>query len=1145
MTDFCHLHVHSEFSLLDGLTRPSEIIEVAEENGQSHIAITDHGTLAGYYKFQEAAAKSSVTPVLGIEAYFVPELKSDDGDKKRERFHLILLAENDEGLRNLMHMNRVAWTDGYYYKPRIDFEMLEAYGSGLIALSGCMGGAVSQSIIHDDPDQADKLLDRFLNVFDNSNFFLELQPWLEPDQQKVNNKLIQYADSRNIPLVGTIDCHYPRKDDRDIEEMLLAIGTASGFSDSDVQYAKEHVDDANSKDDIFEKLNILWPNRHLSFEHLPLYVMPTNEVEERFREGVKDFRPEILENTKVIAERCTASMKKHGALLPSFTKSVGVKVSSNEYLREIANLRLQEMGLTSEKYRDTLDMELEIITDKNFSDYFLILWDICSWAKKQGIAMGPGRGSSGGSLLAYCLGITKVDPVRNNLLFWRFLNPERNDYPDIDMDFEDRRRDEVKDYCRQRWGADNVASIATYGTFQEKSAFKAVTKVLGASYKDTNNISARIKTVDQIAKLDDAVAKRFMLTYSDSIPISQRIQGTVQQAGAHAAGVVIAPYDLCDILPIEARKDEATGKVVLVTAFDKKEIEDLGLIKLDALSLNTLSVISDALRKIKEVHGIDVEDESLDVYNYDVDVIKYIGDGNTVGIFQSEGAAYTEILKELGAGSFYDLVVANGLIRPGAYKTQGKKFVDRKHGKAKVEFASPVLEPILSETYGTWIFEEQLMESLVHLCGFSWGKADRFRKIISKKLDASEFLPYKEDFMAGATQHISENVAQGLWDDILVACEYMFNKSHSFAYSMLTYQTAWLKYHYPTEFIWALLTNESNNSNITTYLFEAKKLGVEILTPDINLSEESFSLDGKSIRFGLGNVMKCGPTAVKEIINNRPYVEYDQFLASVQASKVKANTVENLDKVGAFDSIGHISQFDHKSYYAEVLNYPLFLEGNSEFDDILTSCIDVAENEDSEDLFIIRGVVKDTKRTDRYYRITLEDRSGSLSVFASQDVQLNKRDSIIAMVGDSGLHHIEQYSDAQSTPPKFVRFMNALKGNRINDQYAFLFDSDTGYELSKDKTVAYLLSVTPFKTKKGSMMANAYFWNPTEGFFKTVVFPRDYAFNKKTFDDTFGWYVVKASPAKGGGHALNDIIAPEKYCKLKKIPHTPNPLFSS
>jgi len=1141
MADFVHLHTHSEYSLLDGLSRPEQLIEVAEENEQKAISITDHGSLAGYYRFQEAASKTDVKPVFGLESYFVPDIKND-GDSKAERFHLILLAENDEGMQNLFKINRAAWTDGFYHKPRTDFALLRAHSDGIIALSGCMGGSISQAIINDDLEHADELLDEFLKIY-GKDFYLELQPWTEPDQQKVNKKLIEYSEYRGVPMVGTIDCHYPRKSDRGVEEALLAIGISNSFSPKMMDYAKDHLEEAKTEKDVIDRLNVLWPERRLTFQHLPLYVMPTNEVETYFTENVST-DPQLLENSMEIAERCSATLKKGIALLPSYPKSVGVSMSAEEYLSDIAYFRLSEMGLDNEKYREVLQMELDIIIDKKFADYFLILWDICKWAKNNGIAMGPGRGSSGGSLLAYCLGITKVDPVKYNLLFWRFLNPERNDYPDIDIDFEDRRRDEIKQYVRDRWGTENVASISTYGYFKEKSAFKSAARIFGVPYKDANAISSKMKDMDSIFKMTDKVAKDFIQNYSDALVVADGIKGTIQQAGAHAAGVVISPRPLHEILPIESRNDPESNSRIEVTAFDKNEIEQMGLVKFDALGLNTVSVIKDTLEMIKKNHGLDVESQSLDDENIDPMVMQQLSAGNTVGVFQSEGIAYTNVLKDLKAETFNDLIVANGLIRPGSWETQGAKYKARKQG-AKVTYVSPILEPILGDTYGTWVFEEQLMRTLVELAGFSWGKADRFRKIISKKLDASEFDPYKDSFMEGATKNLSQKDADDLWADILKACDYMFNKSHSVAYSLLTYQTAWLKFHYPTEYIWALLTNESNTSNITTYLFEAQKLGVDILPPDVNLSEQTFTLSGNTIRFGLGNVMGCGPNAVQEIIDKRPFQSYEQFVNTCSKTRVKSNVVENLEKIGAFESVGHETDYDTKSYYGPVLNYPVFLNGPSVFDDILSTCQDVLDAGDSSELFVVRGVVKETKRTDRYYRVDIEDDTGFVSVFADQNMNFSKRDSILALVGDSALHYAIEYDKAEVSRPKFVRFMDAFKAGRINDQYRFLFDADTGYDLESDKTIAYLLSVTVFKTKKGQDMANAYFWNPVEGFFKTVIFPGTYNFTKDTLSNQFQWVILQVNEAKGGGTALNKAISPERYCKLKSIPHAPMPLFSS
>lgn len=779
-----------------------------------------------------------------------------------------------------------------------------------------------------------------------------------------------------------------------------------------------------------------------------------------------------------------------------------------------------------------LEDELFVIEKKNMADSFMELYN-----------SGKKYDNPNHSSVAYVVGITDIEPAQYPISL--VVDHGRNDYPDIDIDFEHKRRDEVKAYARERWGSDNVASIATYGYFHEKSSFKDVSRVLGAPYKLSNGISARIKTLDQVrdlAKDRDDPAYGFMRDYPASLDIAATLMGTIRQAGAHAAGVVISPEPLDWLLPIESRKDEDSDDRIEVTAFDKNEVEQMGLIKFDALSLVAVSVIADCIDKIKEVHGVDVHRQSLNHDDPDPRIFEELRAERTVGVFQSEGDAYTAVLRDIDLQTFDDMVVANGLIRPGAWKTQGEKYLARKRGEQAVTYASPLLEPILESTYGTWIFEEQLMRSLVALAGFSWGQADRFRKIISKKLDASAFEPYKIDFMEGVTKHVSQSVAESLWADILTACEYMFNKSHSVGYSLLTYQTAWLKNNYPTEYVWALLNNETNNANVTTYLFEAQRLGVEILPPDINKSEASFSLEGKAIRFGLGNVMNCGPSAIKEIMSKRPFISYEQFVNVCAKTRVKAHITENLEKVGAFESLGHQSEYEYESYYGAILNYPIFLNEKSEFDDILTPC---AEVDESSELYVIRGVVKDTKRTDKFYRVTIEDSSGTLAVFANQSVELNKRDSIIAMVGDSSLHYVEDYKKALARTPRFVKLFQAIKSGSVINQYDFLLDKDTSYSFDDPKTIMYLISVASFKTKKGQLMGNAYMWNSESGFVKAVIFPQKFAYLKHIWDERlFSWNLIQTTEPKGGGIAVDKIVEPEKYCKMKGIVHKPLPAFS-
>ena len=733
MAEFTHLHNHSEYSLLDGMTTPEEMASIVSTNGQIAAAITDHGTMGGFIRFQKACKSQGVKPIFGVEAYFVDDVSMDDETNKAERFHLILLAKNDKGLENLFRINNVAWTEQFYYKPRIDFNNLEQYGEGLICLSGCMGSALSQAILNGDEKRADQLLGKFQGIF-KDDYYLEVQPHNPPE---LNAKLIDYGDSYNIPIVGTLDCHFPTKQDAGVEEVLLAIGQNSSMNAGQKRHARDNYDHACGVHDLIEKMDLLYPERRLSFKNLPLYLMDAKEVLEHFNDaGIT--RLDILENTMEIAEKCNTEIKMNNMFLPSYTKDIKVDMSSNDYLRDVSFFMLQQKGLSGDQvYVDRLEEELTVIAGKNFSDYFLVLWDLISWADSDGIARGPARGSAGGSLLSYVLGITNIDPVKHGLLFFRFINPERNDFPDIDLDFEDRRRDEAKEYLRNRWGGENVAGISAYGTFQPKGSIKAVASAFGVPYTEANAISPMFETFEEY-KEKDSLAK-FRKKNPDVIKVAERLAGRYKNASAHAAGVVVSNVPLETIVPIEVREEAGTKRKINVVAYDKDETGEFGLIKFDALGVRAITVIKDTIAAIKERVGRDVSEDSLDIDNPDSRVFAEFTAGNVIGIFQAEGAGYAALIAEMGVSSFNDLAVSNALVRPGSYVTQGKKYLARRDGSEVTSYDHEILEGILGETYGTFIFEEQVMKIAVELAGFSWAKADRLRKIISKKKDFAEF----------------------------------------------------------------------------------------------------------------------------------------------------------------------------------------------------------------------------------------------------------------------------------------------------------------------------------------------------------------------------------------------------------------------
>lgn len=1076
MTDFCHLHCHSEYSLLDGMSTPDEIARIASTNGQTAASITDHGTMGGVLKFQDACRRHGVKPLFGIEAYFVPEVNGDS-DGRHERFHLILLAKNTTGLQKLFKANQVGWTQNFYYKPRIDFNLLEdLVDNDIIALSGCRGSAIAKAIESGNHSRAEELATRFVNIF-GDDFYFEVQAW---NPKAINDGLFDLASQFNRKVVATADCHFPTKQDASCEEVLLLVSQYPSFNAPELRHAREKAPSLvhDHSIDITHKMNEMYPNRFLRFDDINPYVATAGEIKEWFTQAGYD-RTDILENTLEVAEKCTAELPKRNNLLPKYSKFS----DSNQYLREIAQFEIERRGLGDE-YRTRLDEELGIIEKLGFSDYFLIVWDLVHWADANNIGRGTGRGSVGGSVLAFLLDISKVDPIKYSLLFSRFINVERNDYPDIDLDFEDKRRGEVRNYLRQRWGQDNVASIATYGVFKAKSAVKDVARVYQVPFEDINNITPFFETLDELEA--STKGRAFTTHYPDIVKICRRLEGRIRNTGLHAAGMVVSSVPLSEVCPVESRKETGQDERSIVTAFDMEDAEAVGLIKIDILGLKTVSVIKDCLEMIKRRHGLDVEAQSLAL---DDDLVfKNFSDNNTVGVFQVDAAAYRALIERMGIDNFNDLVVSNALVRPGALLSQGQKYINCKKGVAKPQYAHPTVEDILRETYGTVIFQEQLMQMAVLLSGFTWSEADKLRKIIGKKRDAAEFEQYRERFVKNSI--IEPAKAEKLWADFELAALYMFNKSHAVAYSMLSYQTMWLKTYYPVEFIWSLLYNEDSTDKITAYLMEAQRLGVEILPPDVNLSDEYFTVDPDknihAIRFGLKNVSGCGVTAIAEILTKRPFSSYEEFTSKCRKTAVKSTLKDNLDKVGAYGSLGHVSSYDHKKYYLPILGFAI--DGQ----DIKTSADEyigqIADfHEINSPLTVVRAIVRSTKKTPQYMRVELEDHSGSVSVFVDRDTEISPRDYIYGLIGDRTLHmfcDVYHYDDSE------LDQLIKMRDNGKNHEYSWIYDHGLGV-VGDEKCLIYVFSARTFTTSTGKEMANLYAFDG-EKIVKIVVFPAIY-----------------------------------------------------
>jgi DNA polymerase-3 subunit alpha len=868
-TDFCHLHLHTEFSQLDGNTRITDVPVFAKELGQSAIGVTDHGTMAGTYKFYMACLEQDIKGLFGVETYVTPNLY--DHDKDTPTWHLVMIAMNEEGKRNLFRLSEIGWTHGFYKKPRVDYASLEKHSEGVIVLSACMASETCRAIEKGDTDEAVAALRRYKGIY-NDRFYTELQPG---NTAELNSTLANLASDTGLKTVVTVDSHYDTCNSKADEELLLIMQQVSGMKESDKNYALEKFADSRKKDSLMEKLNLLWPNRGLRFDHHDLYIMGRDEVVSRMNNQGFDGNA-LADMTLEISERCEGgSYKKGVTYLPKVVQSF----DSNDYLRGLVLDGLEERGVDKDpRYIERMEEELAIIGEKNFADYFLVVWDIINEARNRNIYVGPGRGSAAGSLVAYALRITARDPIKRKLLFFRFINAERNDFPDIDMDFEHRGRDEMKEYVKQKYGG--AASLSTYSEFQAKGLIKSIARVLSIPLKEVEEVTKQILNMKEFEESKNDKVVAFKARYPEILPIAKKFTGQISGAGMHAAGVVIADRPLTDICPIESRTDpEDKTKRVTVCAFNGEDSEAVGLLKFDFLGLVTLTVIHDCIDLIKERHGHVIDWESLDTD--DSAVLADLDRAYTVGVFQMESSAYRRLLKDMGVDSFEDMVASNALVRPGAFDTVAKDYIARKRGLEKVTYPHPDAEVWLKDTYGTYIYQEQVMALSVVLGGFSWSEADKLRKIIGKKKDASEFMPYFEKWMDNASKKIGAEAAEEMWHNFEKHSGYSFNLSHADCYSYIGYVTAYLKHYYPLEYIYSLLKNEKEAMKKMTYLLDAKRMEIPILAPDVQASLADMSVldvDGiGSLLFGLTDVLNVGFSAASEIMKKREFGDWSEW----------------------------------------------------------------------------------------------------------------------------------------------------------------------------------------------------------------------------------------------------------------------------
>ena len=880
--NFTHLHVHTEYSLLDGSNKIKEYVARVKKLGMDSAAITDHGVMYGVIDFYKEAKAQGIKPILGCEVYVAPGSRFDKeaGNNEDRYYHLVLLAENNEGYQNLMKIVSIGFIDGFYYKPRVDIETLETYHEGIIALSACLAGEIPRYIMRGMYEEACKSALRYQNIFGKNNFFLELQDHGMPEQKQVNQSLLRMSREMGIELVATNDVHYTYAEDVKPHDILLCLQTGKRLSDED----------------------------RMRYEGGQYFVKSPEEMATLF-----PYAPEALENTYKIAQRCNVEIEFGVTKLPKYDVPEGY--TSWEYLNKLcwdgfAERYPDDTG----KLRDQLTYELSIIQKMGYVDYFLIVWDFIKYSRDHGIAVGPGRGSAAGSLVSYTLGITNIDPAKYQLLFERFLNPERVSMPDIDVDFCFKRRQEVIDYVVRKYGKDRVAQIVTFGTLAARGVLRDVGRVMDMPYAFVDSIAKMVPqelniTLDRALKTNP----EFKTLYDTNeqvrelVDMSMRLEGLPRHTSMHAAGVVISQKAVDEYVPLSRAQDGS-----LTTQFTMTTLEELGLLKMDFLGLRTLTVIQNAVRMAEQGHGCKIDVDHID-YN-DKAVLDSLGTGKTDGVFQLESTGMKNFMKELKPQSLEDIIAGISLYRPGPMDFI-PQYIRGKNHPETITYDCPQLESILEPTYGCIVYQEQVMQIVQKLAGYTLGRADLVRRAMSKK-KAAVMQQERQNFVYGneaegvpgcISRGIPENVANKIYDDMIDFAKYAFNKSHAAAYAVVAYQTAWLKYYYPVEFMAALMTSVIDNSTkVSEYILTCRQMNIGILAPDVNESESAFSVSGGAIRYGLNAIKSIGRPVIESIIAERkaggPYVDLSDFIHRLPGKDVNKRVVENLIKSGAFDS---------------------------------------------------------------------------------------------------------------------------------------------------------------------------------------------------------------------------------------------------
>ena len=1087
---YAPLHVHTHYSLFDGIATPQEYVDRAVSVGMTSISITDHGSLSGHREMYRAAKAAGIKPILGIEGYITKDRFDHEEKDKTDLLnlnynHLIILAKNAKGLENLNKLNELAWTEGFYKKPRMDWDILEKYKEGLVITSGCLSGYLAKAIEAENLAVAKEHIQWAKKTF-GDDYYIEVMPH---NPAEVNKLLLELADEFGVKPVITPDCHHADVSQKEIQELKLILNSYSNKTVADTNFAG-----TQEFDNLNDKLDYLYgADRQMSFKDFDIHLLSDEEMRNAMlAQGID--REDMYQNSIDIANQIEDyDIQDYADLLPVQFQD------PDKELYDLAIAGLKEKGLADkQEYLDRLDEELQIIKDKNFGPYFLVVRSMIAWAKKEDIMVGPGRGSAAGSLLCYALEITDIDPIVHGLLFFRFINPERNDFPDIDTDIQDSRREEVKDYLVRQYR--HVASIATFLEFKGKGIVRDIARVLNIPLPDVNKVLKLVDDWDEYCTSKSTA--EFREKYPEIEYYGEQLRGRIRGTGIHAAGVVTSKEPIFKYAPLETRTAPGSKERIPVVAVDMEEAERIGLIKIDALGLKTLSVIQDTVKIIEQRHGNKIDLHTINME--DANVYKMLSEGYTKGVFQCEATPYTNLLVKMGVKNFNELAASNALVRPGAMNTIGKDYIARKHGKQNISYHHQLMKPFTLDTYGCILYQEQVMQACVELGGMTMATADKVRKIIGKKKDAKEFDQFKSEFVKGASKHIRPEQAEELWQDFEAHAGYSFNKSHAVAYSTLSYWTAWLKYSYPLEFMFALLKNESDKDARTEYLIEAKRMGIPIRLPHINESDMDFTIDGKGIRFGLTAIKFISDNIATKYIEARPFASYKELeeFTFGKGNGVNSRALQALRMIGAatFDDNPRNDQEVKENLY-EYLNLPEF---NISVPQHYHAFINDIEEYEEKGAYILMGMVKSIKRGKGWSRVEILDKTGSVGVFDEEQTTIEAGRTYILLASDN-------------------RIVTAIPADEIRGNTSGLIKILNYRQLPYKGDELFVVSFKSRITKAGKKMASLVVADADRDLHSVTVFPTAYAKAYMKIDEG-NVYKFSLGETKDGTIIMEDVF---------------------